>query len=289
MRRPGKELVDAVPGAEERERGGGRAGSETVVIKKEEEEEWARVRGEKRVEPGSPLEGKVSTSVGQMGILPASVLTERRRRASGLLRDEGEHVDSAKGSGAANAVAALVAGTARVQHHTTARNRERGGQDYDRDKDRFVGGDVYDFHGSGSEPETERRGKDKGAAPAAMKVNAKARDGEGGKGGSGHLPHREKIRVSRRVSSVVEGLGQINVEAGKAGAVGRAGGGSGMGETLNSTTGSLRSRGKRRDTLATGTGDSDVEGKENEEGGGKGLSAGRREERAVGRRRSMMI
>ncbi|MCJ1243490.1 hypothetical protein MMC30_000687 [Trapelia coarctata] len=304
MRRPGKELVDAVPGgAEERGRGGSvRAGScevsgdshtvekeqakvRTVLIKKEEgEEEREWERGETRAEPASPLEGKMSASAGLMGGLPASVLTDRRRRASGLLRDEGEHVESTKGSGAANAVAALVAGTARKdsqrQHQShsqmmrDARTRDR--EDRGRDG---VGdaGDGYDFHGS--ESETEMRGKT-AVTPATATEASQA----------GRLPHVEKIRVSRRVSSVVDGLGKVALDAGDGRSV-RAGGSSGAGETLNPTTGSLR-RGKRRDTLANAESDADGREKdtEKEDGArGVGTAMGRREERALGRRRSMMV
>jgi len=321
MRRPTKELVDAVPGAAD-ERGragsvravsegagsseprtGGQGGEKavrTVVIKKEGEGEGEEVGGwrdDTGMEPGSPLERKSEASAGPMGPLPASVLTERRRRVSGLVRDEvGEQGDGVKArDGAASAVKALVAGMGRKERDGRNRDRERAGHEEDREKEREKersggghedGGDVYDFHGS--ESETESRATSK--ARAEMKASARARDkdgfgGKGGGSGSGSLPQTDKIRVSRRVSSVVEGLGKAD-GADEVGENGRAGGNAGrMGEMLNSTTGSLRSR-KRRDTLASvgAGGDGDVEGKD--EGGAR---MGTRAERAVGRRRSMMV
>lgn len=298
MRRPTKELVDAVPGAvDERVRAGSvRAVSEgegsteprtggqggekavrTVVIKKEAEgegyAEWDL--GDRRGEPGSPLERKSEASVGPMGGLPASVLTERRRRASGVVRDEGgEQWDGGKArDGAASAVKALVVGMGRKERDGRERERER-------EKDKCGGGgDVYDFHGS----ESETEGREKGIA--------RERDGNcngaGSRGAAGSLPLTDKIRASRRVSSVVEGLGKGRDGLGGTSTVGRAG------ETVNSTTGSLRGR-KRRDTLASAGGEGDVEANGNgkEDGGagaGMGTGAGTRAEKAVGRRRSMMV
>lgn len=319
MRRPTKELVDAVPGASD-ERGragsvravsegagsseprtGGQGGEKvvrTVVIKKEAEgegyAEWDH--GDRRGEPGSPLERKSEASAGPMGGLPASVLTERRRRVSGAVRDEaGEQRDGVKArDGAASAVKALVVGMARRERDGTDRERERerergrheegreGEREREKEKDKCGGGgDVYDFHGS----ESETEGREKG--------NARERDGNcngaGSSGAAGSLPPTDKIRVSRRVSSVVEVMGKARDGLGGTSTAGRAG------ETVSSTTGSLRSR-KRRDTLASAGGDGDVEGNGigKEDGGAgagmrTGTGTGTRAEKAVGRRRSMMV
>lgn len=312
MRRPTKELVDAVPGAlDERGRAGsvralsegagsteprtgGQGGEKavrTVVIKKEAEGEGyaAWDHGDRRGEPGSPLERKSEASAGPMGGLPASVLTERRRRVSGFVRDEAREQRDGETArdGAASAVKALVVGMGRKERDGRNRERER-----EREKDKNGGGgDVYDFHGS--ESETESR--------AAMEATgtAKARDGDcngaGSRDAGGSLPPTDRIRVSRRVSSVAEGLakGEVGGKArdglGGASTAGRAG------EPVKSTTGSLRGR-KRRDTLASAGGDGDVEGNGNgngkEDGGagaGMGAGTGTRAEKAVGRRRSMMI
>lgn len=115
MRRPTKELVDAV-GAEERARIAKAEGngSKLVFIKQEEEEEdaiptWntsAPINNQtSRTEPTSPLDNKIGAAE-----LPASVITERRRRTFvPAPNDDATAYPVKPASGAASAIAALTA------------------------------------------------------------------------------------------------------------------------------------------------------------------------------------
>ena len=117
MRRPTKDLVDAV-GAEERERQA-KAEEETLtsaVIKQEEDADtlpiW-RTNPPKesqsiREEATSPLSNRSSVLASN---LPASVITERRRRITAMYHQENENDPEKQASGAGLAIAALVAGS----------------------------------------------------------------------------------------------------------------------------------------------------------------------------------
>ena len=118
MRRPTKELVDAV-GAEERARIA-RAeydASKPIVIKQEEDDADAmptwktnapKMDDRVRPEPISPLGNKIGTAD-----LPASVITDRRRRTIVPALKDDIVVPEKPTSGAASAIAALAAGTQR--------------------------------------------------------------------------------------------------------------------------------------------------------------------------------
>ena len=135
MRRPTKELVDAV-GAEERARIAKAEGDlpNPVFIKQEEDADaiptWktnAPKNDERmRPEPTSPLDNKIGAAE-----LPASVITERRRRT--LVPILHEAIDPVKpASGAASAIAALTAGTQR----TKKREEEEPSRDTNKEEQR---------------------------------------------------------------------------------------------------------------------------------------------------------
>lgn len=199
MRRPTKDLVDAV-GADERvsraasaKPDGSKSENEdvngvdrnkamrTVVIKKEdvlsESASWkhlASVEPSKsqhehaRAEPTSPLGNKSSAD------LPASVITERRRRTSALHRSEGlplrEEKPSTSGSG--TTIAALLAagaGTKKSKNGPTATRNECEEQ---KQLDEPV--DIYDFNDStptGQQIETIVLAKDRPVGPAATRTS----------------------------------------------------------------------------------------------------------------------
>lgn len=123
MRRPTKDLVDAVA-AEERERIAKAKddASRPVRIKREEAPDalpvWkTNVPKESqsiRAEPTSPLENKIRTSESE---LPDSVITDRRRRTTVPSRIGDENDPSRPTSGASSAIAALTAGTQRPKRH----------------------------------------------------------------------------------------------------------------------------------------------------------------------------
>lgn len=133
MRRPTKELVDAV-GAEERARMANAADdtSKSVFIKQEDADADAiptwktnvpKVDQRTRPEPTSPLGNKVGTAD-----LPPSVITERRRRTivPALNNDTIDPVKPA--SGAASAIAALTAGTQRSKRREKEEEEQPTGQ-----------------------------------------------------------------------------------------------------------------------------------------------------------------
>lgn len=117
MRRPTKELVDAV-GAEERARIAKAEddASNPVFIKQEEDADvipaWKtnapKSDQRRRLEPTSPLGNKVGAAA-----LPASVITERRRRTIVPAIKDDAIGPSKPASGAASTIAALTAGTQR--------------------------------------------------------------------------------------------------------------------------------------------------------------------------------
>ena len=124
MRRPTKELVDAV-GAEERARIA-QAENNTlkpIVIKQEDDDADAmptwktnvpKMDERARPEPISPLGNKIGTAD-----LPASVITERRRRTIVPALKDDIVVPEKPTSGAASAIAALAAGTQRSKRRET--------------------------------------------------------------------------------------------------------------------------------------------------------------------------
>ena len=150
MRRPTKELIDAV-GAEERARIAKVEGDvpNSVFIKQEDDADamptWKTNAPNNddriRPEPRSPLDNKIGAAE-----LPASVITERRRRT--IVPTINEAIDPVKpASGAASAIAALAAGTQR----TKRREEDEISRDMDREeqtREPIERTSIYEFTGS---------------------------------------------------------------------------------------------------------------------------------------------
>ncbi|MCJ1405355.1 hypothetical protein MMC11_008582 [Xylographa trunciseda] len=298
MRRPGKELVDAV-GADERiqraasvkaedrpvgqsfvvidadahiSHGSQRAESarlRTVVIKKEEgtedhEEYRARDRKqglEARAEPQSPLSAKTAA----VGDLPSSVLMDRKKRVSEIPHSKETEQNSAvaktaananPSSGSSSAITALIAGTRTKQSNNHKDDIERYVKPRDEALQAAVSAasDVYDFQGS-SDVEVKHSSAHTRSSSTSSIMEAKPVD------------VGERVRLARRSSSVTD----IN----------------GSAPYMKSATGSIRGR-KRRETLSAATESEESTVKLPVEGVGK-PEVGTRAERAVARRRSMLV
>ncbi len=196
MRRPTKELVDAV-GAEERARIAKEEGnaSKPVFIKQEEAADalptWKTnvPQNEQRTrpEPTSPLGNKIGAKD-----LPASVITERRRRTflPALNDDEIDRVKPT--SGAASAIAALTAGTQR----TKRREEEEPNKDVEKEeqtREPMERTSIYDFTGSSPVDPSGKPVSDTGQEALAKMVRSSRRHSsvpaESGKG---------SVMISRR-------------------------------------------------------------------------------------------
>ncbi|CAF9910231.1 MAG: hypothetical protein ALECFALPRED_006429 [Alectoria fallacina] len=150
MRRPTKELVDAV-GAEERARIAKAEddASNSVFIKQEEDADaiphwkiYAPKTDERaRPEPTSPLSNKVGAAD-----LPASITTERRRRTVVPALDDNA-IDPVKPtSGAASAIAALTAGAQRSKRREE--EDPSGSEKREQTREPTERTSIYDFTGS---------------------------------------------------------------------------------------------------------------------------------------------
>lgn len=162
MRRPTKELVDAV-GAKERARQAHAMDMDNIEstlaeIKTEEERPgtlppWKTVRMEgshaqmerKEAETTSPLSKK---ALAPPPSLPLSIMTDRKRRTSALTKmdDETGQVKT-KASGAASVIAALA--VSKRGHDSSGRHEEAGDDGSHRQSDRTS---IFDFTGSSPEP-----------------------------------------------------------------------------------------------------------------------------------------
>ena len=321
MRRPTKELVDAV-GADERVQRatstkpeGAMVEAENVIlqgsstekgnmwpliIKKEDgtsdSAAWkslppAQTRETEReketrmqrhgAEPTSPLRGKIGNAAITTD-LPASVITERRRRNTTLQSDSGEaetHVNNHISSGAGTTIAALMAGG----KHKKARDLgqaidERGGHGR-KDEVLKESLDVFEFNGSSSaDGEEDGKGRTSGAVGGMMRTSKR----------SVSVP--DSLRKAAE-GTAIRGGSKPNVDS------------------MPSASASASSRGsRRRDTLSTGTGYGGLEQHHSSarssavlsksttysrSGHGSGESATsdslNRAERAATRRRSMML
>lgn len=255
MRRPTKELVDAV-GAEERARMAKAAddASEPVIIKQEEDADtmptWKtnapKIDQRTRPEPTSPLGNKVGAAD-----LPASVITERRRRTIvPALKDD--VIDPMKpASGAASAIVALTAG---IQRSKRREEEEPSGDIERREQIREPAErtSIYEF--TGSSP-----------------VDPSGKDGND----AGHEELAKVTRSSRRHSSV-----PASSEPGK-GSVMISRRGDRRRETLVAK--------QHRESIEIGEGQTSGTKSVLELGAGSEEAVVGRGERAASRRRSMMI
>ena len=247
MRRPTKELIDAV-GAEERARiaKAESDASKPVFIKQEEDADrlpmWKtdapKNEQRTRTEPTSPLGNKVGASD-----LPASVMTERRRRTVVPAVNDEATMPVKVTSGAASAIAALTAGTQRWK------KQEEEQPDRDLEKGEAIREpsertSIYDFTGSSPVEASSKPISDTGQEALA-----------------------KTVRSSRRHSSV-----PASSEPGK-------------GSIVISRRGDRR----RETVIAKDKESGDRTKGEHDVGDGRVNAAAGREERAAGRRRSMMI
>ena len=326
MRRPTKELVDAV-GVDERiqravstklenedddvvfERVTEKTKSkdivvEDIVVKKEDSTNelttWKSLPIVQSFEtessdpapepPGSPFSSK-SSSVASVGNLPASVMTDRKRRASTLPSANEENVSKAEAhpqapptSGSNDAIAALVAGnhkrTSRILNPSTAESVTKARKD--KMTDPLEMRNRLDANEEGASPPTSTDVKER--TTTAKVPSASTSIKEGGTGTT-------RLSSSKRYSSVPEGLSS-NSRAG--------GGGSGTGETNGASNGptthrppSSRGGSRRRDTTVLESSASapslGIGSEKGNSGGGKMAAETARMERLAGRRRSMIL
>lgn len=222
MRRPTKELVDAV-GAEERARMAKAEddASKPVFIKQEEDADaiptWKtnapKMDQMTRPEPISPLGNKIGAAD-----LPASVITDRRRRTFvPALNDDA--IDPVKPvPGAASAIAALTAGTERSKRREEKEEkrsgefekREQAGEPMERTS-------IYDFTSSSPVDPSGKIASDTGQEALAKTVRASRRhssvpaSAEPGKGSimiSRRGDRRRETLVARESGESAEKAGQ---------------------------------------------------------------------------------
>ena len=258
MRRPTKELVDAV-GAEERARiaKAESDASKPVFIKQEEDTDSLPVwktdapKNEQRTrpEPTSPLGNKIGGAD-----LPASVITERRRRTIVPALSDDAIMSVKPTSGAASAIAALAAGT----HRWKSQEEEEPDRDLGKEepiKEPSERTSIYDF--TGSSP----------IEPSSKPVSDTGQEAPG-----------KTVRSSRRHSSV-----PASTEPGKGSIMISRRGDRRRETVLAKETG--EGAGKTDGQMARAKGDLDLgDGNVN-----MNAAAAGRGERAAGRRRSMMI
>ena len=171
MRRPGKELVDAVTVSNKATSSANPKADASLGLVKEEEIEgsgWKNLPVDKPynpVEPASPLGNKSSSSATE---LPSSVLTDRRRRSSVAQRNPEEANAPAPVPSAVSqsTIAALVAGSQkrlyRAREAAEAQRRlsgERGALD------------IYDFNDSSPAEARDKEPKDPARMAGASRLS----------------------------------------------------------------------------------------------------------------------
>lgn len=177
MRRPTKELVDAVS-AEERARIAKAEddASKPLFIKQEEDADavptWKtnapKMDQRTRPEPTSPLGNKIGAAD-----LPASVMTERRRRTIAAPKDDAIGPEKPR-SGTASAIAALTAGTQRSKR----REEEEPGGDVERreqTREPIERTSIYEFTGSSPVDPSDENANDRGQEELAKTTRSSRR------------------------------------------------------------------------------------------------------------------
>lgn len=301
MRRPTKELVDAV-GAEERARIAKAEGnvSKPVFIKQEEDADaipaWktnAPINNQTttRPEPTSPLDNKIGASE-----LPASVITERRRRTFVPAPNDDATADPAKpASGAASAIAALTAAAQRSKRREVEEEKEvvELVRDVDKEEEPQIRGEamertsIYDF--TSSSPVVDPYPSGGGVKRTVIHDTGQGEEVELANNNNNKTSSISS-RSSRRHSSVpTTTTEQQQGNKGGSIVISRRGGGGG-GDRRRDTTVVARGEAAEGGQAVTRP----TKGALNVSGGGSDEAAsanamGSRGERAANRRRSMMI
>lgn len=202
MRRPTKELVDAV-GAEERARMAKAEddASNPVLIKQEEDADadvlptWKTNAPEtdqgRRPEPTSPLGNKIGAAD-----LPASVITERRRRTIVPALQEGVIDPMKLTSGAASAIAALTAGTQRLKRRGEEEEEPSGDiEKREQTREPTERMSIYDFTGSSPVEPSGMNASDAGQEELAKTTRSSRRHSSVP---ASSEPRKGSIMISRR-------------------------------------------------------------------------------------------
>ena len=212
MRRPGKELVDAVTASNSKiaPPSTTRKPDTSITTKKENdpndpaaETEWKKLpvsRPHDPIEPTSPLGAKSSTSNNGQPELPPTVITDRRRRSSAAPRnlDDGGPAPATVGSGVSQStIAALVAGSQK----RLSRAREAAEMQRRVSGEMSRGGEGWEIDGSSSPGPVEKKGGVDGRE-REKRGEKEVADGKGRLAGAGELGAGS--RVSRRHSSMSE-------------------------------------------------------------------------------------
>ena len=301
MRRPTKELVDAVGGDErgqratsvkldgekdkdhdvvfdrmvEREKGRMR----TVVIKKEdgtsESAAWKSLpqveKESGRAEPVSPLGAKTTT--GSVGALPSSIMTDRRKHPPALAEtddnaDNPPQIPSSAtisappfASGSATTIAALVASSTRRPSRTP--NHDPPALEEPKQLD-------VPICNTNSKSQTALNVYDfHDSSPVEAGIAAASRDAK--------APAGKNVKASRRYSSVPDALGKAETK------------GSRIAPSMPSKTATGRRATGAEDGAAVSVSASAATTVKEKENGKPGNDTISRAERAAGRRRSMML
>ena len=199
MRRPTKELVDAV-GAEERARIARAEGdvSKPIFIKQEEDADeipaWKTnaPKNDQRMrpEPTSPL----GIKIGEAG-LPASVITERRRRTVVPALNDDATVPVKPASGAASAIAALTGGTQRSNRREEEGEASGNVEQRERITEATERTSTYDFTGSSPVDPSGKTAGDPGQESLAKTVRSSRRHSSVP---ASSEPGKGSIMISRR-------------------------------------------------------------------------------------------
>ena len=300
MRRPGKELVDAV-GADERIHKTTSIKAEDMsigqssvctngdfyishvqqraepakmlarVIKKEEGtedyEDYIAIYRQNPLEVRAEPQGPLSTKTAAVEKCPTSVLMDRKKRLSEAQHSkDGEEneigtvtttlASTIPSSGSSSAIAALVASTRAKQPNNLGEDIERPSKNRDQEVKATLPAvpDVYDIQGS-SVLELKRPSAHRRSSSSSSIVETKPADAG------------ERVRVARRSSSVADITGAA--------------------PSVKTATGTIRGR-RRRETLFNAAANEIITVKAPVEGRGNS-EAESRAERAVARRRSMLV
>lgn len=230
MRRPTKELVDAVSRDEKAQRGSivkleEDAPTTTVTIKAEPEadDDWKRMpAASSATVENSPLSSKAPTS----DALPSSITTHRKRRESILNQSEKESSKTSSGSAIAALLAenrrAKAAAREKAKENEAAKEKERAIEEDAAVTKAMSKLDIYEFRGSSPSPEDEQPKPTKEEKPTArvsrrlssvprdvaVQSESEASDMEGTRKTEGSTSRRRQSTLGLRNSSSISVLGK---------------------------------------------------------------------------------